>query len=395
VLAQSRPLLGSYRPLFRSARVRRLVATSLSARLAVGMFGLPMILTVRDATGSYAAAGLVSGAWSVGVAVSSPLRGRLVDRRGSRRALPPLALVSAGALAALPLVGETGSVWALAPVAALSGLAMPPFVASMRVEWQGLLGIGHPRLTQAYAFESAMQVAMFVIGPLVAAAGVALAGPRATLAATAALMLAGGLAFASQAGVEPGADRAPGRSPIRLPGVLTLVLATLLADTALGVADVTLIAFADLEGNPESGGVLIALFAAGSVVGGLLFGARMWPGSPSRQLAAITATASVAMAPLALADSLLAAAPLAVLAGAPGAAQWAAASLTLDRASGGSAGAEAYTWLSTANAVGIAVGSTVAGALVEASGTSMAFLAGCAATAAAAVFLLARRSTID
>jgi hypothetical protein len=44
-------LLGSYRPLFRSARVRRLVATSLSARLAVGMFGLPMILTVRDATG--------------------------------------------------------------------------------------------------------------------------------------------------------------------------------------------------------------------------------------------------------------------------------------------------------------------------------------------------------
>jgi predicted MFS family arabinose efflux permease len=177
--------------------------------------------------------------------------------------------------------------------------------------------------------------------------------------------------------------------------VLTLVLATLLADTALGVADVTLIAFADLEGNPESGGVLIALFAAGSVVGGLTFGARTWPGSPSRQLAAITAAASLAMAPLALADSLLAAAPLALLAGVPGAAQWAAASLTLDRASGGSAGAEAYTWLSTANAVGIAVGSTAAGALVEASGPSLAFLAGCAATAAAAAFLIARRSTID
>ena len=109
-----------------------LVATSLSARLAVGMLGLPMILTVRDATGSYAAARLVSGAWSLSVAVSSPLRGRLVDRRGSRSALPPLALVSAGALAALPLVGETGLVWALAPVAALSGLAIPPFVASMR-----------------------------------------------------------------------------------------------------------------------------------------------------------------------------------------------------------------------------------------------------------------------
>jgi predicted MFS family arabinose efflux permease len=388
-------LLGRYGPLFTSARARRLVATSLSARLAVGILGLPMILTVRDATGSYAAAGLVSGAWSVGVAVSSPLRGRLVDRRGSRRALPPLALVSAAALAALPLVGETGSVWALAPVAALSGLAIPPFVASMRVEWQGLLGEAHPRLTQAYAFESSVQVAMFVIGPLIAAVGVALAGPGATLAASAALMLAGGLAFASQAAVEPGADHAPGLSPIRLPGVLTLVLATLLADTALGVADVTLIAFADVQGSPEIGGVLIALFAGGSVVGGLTFGARNWPGSPSRQLATITAAASLAMAPLALAGSLLAAAPLALLAGVPGAAQWAAASLALDRASGGSAGAEAYTWLSTANAIGIAVGSTAAGALVEASGPSLAFLAGCAATAAAAAFLIARRSTID
>jgi MFS family permease len=211
-------LLGSYGPLFTSARARRLVATSLSARLAVGMLGLPMILTVRDATGSYAAAGLVSGAWSVGVAVSSPLRGRLVNRRGSRHALPPLALVSAGALAAIPLVGETGSVWALAPVAALSGLAIPPFVASMRVEWQALLGEGHPRLTQAYAFESSVQVAMFVIGPLVAAAGVALAGSAATLAASAALMLAGGLAFASRPRLNPAptARRARRRSGSRV-----------------------------------------------------------------------------------------------------------------------------------------------------------------------------------
>ena len=388
-------MLGRYGPLFTSARARRLVATSVSARFAVGMLALPLILTVRDATGSYAAAGLVSGAWSVGVAVGAPLRGRLIDRRGSRRALPPLALVSSGALAAVPLAGETGSVWAMAPLAALSGLSMPPFVASMRVEWQGLLGEGHSRLTQAYAFESALQVAMFVIGPLVAAVAVALVGPGATLAAAAALMLAGALAFATQAAVEPGPDLVPGTSPIRLPGVVTLVLATLLADTALGVADVALIAFADVEGSPEIGGVLIALFAGGSVVGGLTFGARTWPGSPSRQLAAITATASLVMAPLALADSLLAAAPLALLAGAPGAAQWAAASLALDRASGGAAGAEAYTWLSTANAVGIAVGSTVAGALVEASGTSLAFLAGCAATASAAAFVTARRATID
>jgi predicted MFS family arabinose efflux permease len=388
-------MLGAYRPLFRSGRARRLVATSLSARLAVGMFGLPLVLTVRDATGSYAVAGLVSGAWSAGVAVGAPLRGRLVDRQGSRSALPPLAFVSAGALGSLPLLAHTESAWVLAPVAMLSGLAMPPFVASMRVEWQGLMGEGDPRLAQAYAFESSAQVAMFVIGPLVAAGGVALVGPGTTLAATAALMLAGALAFAAKATVERRAEHAQGRAPIRLPGVLTLVLATLLADTALGVVDVTLIAFSDLRGSPEAGGVLIALFAAGSVLGGLVFGARSRRGSASAQLAAITAAATLAMAPLALADSLPVAAVLVVIAGAPSAAQWAAASLALDRASGGSAGAEAFTWLSTANAVGIALGSAAAGALVEASGTPAAFLAGCAATALATVLLIARRSTID
>jgi predicted MFS family arabinose efflux permease len=388
-------MLGSYRPLFRSGRARRLVATSLSARLAVGTFSLPLLLVAHDATGSYALAGAVTGAWSAGVAVSAPLRGRLVDRRGSRRALPPLTLLSAGALGVLPLVGESGSAWALATVTAVSGLSMPPFVASMRVEWQQLLGVGDPRLAQAYAFESAAQVAMFVIGPLLAAAGVALVGPAVTLSVTAAVMAAGGLAFASQAKVERlGEEHAHDRSPIRLPGVLTLVLVTLLADTALGVVDVALIAFGDLRGHPEAGGVLIALFAAGSVLGGLLYGSRVWRGSATAQLAAITAAATVLMLPLALVDSLVLAGVLAIAAGVPSAAQWAASSLALDHASGGSAGAEAYTWLSTANAVGIAAGSAVAGALVEASGTPAAFLAGAAATALASVLLIARRSTI-
>jgi predicted MFS family arabinose efflux permease len=388
-------MLSAYRSLFRQVRATRLVASSVSARLAVGIFALPLVLVAENATGSYALAGVVSGAWSAGVAVSAPLRGRLVDRRGARRALPPLTFVSAGALGVLPLLAETGSVWALAPVAAASGLSMPPFVASMRVEWQRLLGKGHPRLTQAYAFESSAQVALFVIGPLLAAAGVTLVGPAVTLSATAAVMLAGGLAFATEAAVEPKAvDGTVRRSPIRLPGVLTLVLVTLLADTALGVVDVTLIAFADLRGDAGAGGVLIALFAAGSVGGGLAYGARVWGTSPAIQLAAIATAATVVMLPLALAESLLVAGLLAVVAGLPSAAHWAATSVALDRASGGAAGAEAYTWLTTANAVGIAVGSVAAGALVEASGTPAAFVAAAAATALAALLVLARRRTI-
>ena len=388
-------MLSAYRPLFRQAAARRLVASSLSARLAVGVFTLPLVLVAEGATGSYALAGVVTGTWDLGVALSAPLRGRLVDRVGTRRALPPLTLVSAGALGVLPLLAQAESAWLLAPAALLSGLSMPPFVASMRLEWQALLGAGDPRLAQAYAFESSAQVGLFVIGPLLAAAGVALVGAGITLSATAALMLVGGLVFARRSLAEPhaaGSSRRP--SPIRLPGVVTLVLVTLLADTALGLADVTLIAFADLEGNAGAGGVLIALFAISSVGGGLAYGARSWGASPAIQLGAIAAVASVAILPLALAESLLAAALLALVAGVPSAAHWAVTSLALDRAGGGAAGAEAYTWLTSANAVGIGVGSILAGALVEESGTPAAFLAAAAASALAALLVFARRRTI-
>ena len=50
-------------------------------------------------------------------------------------------------------------------------------------------------------------------------------------------------------------------------------------------------------------------------------------------------------------------------------------------------GAEAYNWLSSANAAGVALGATLAGALIESRGTSTAFLAGAAGLALAACWL--------
>jgi MFS family permease len=388
-------VLGAYRPLFKRPRSLRLVATSLAARLAIGISFVPLILVAKDATDSYALAGIVTGGFSAGVAVGAPVRGRLVDRHGAARAIPPLLVVSAGALIALPLLAETGSAELMTIVAALGGLTTPPFVASMRVEWQGLLGEGHPRLAQAYAFEAAAQTSMFVIGPLLAGAGVAAIGARATLAASGTLLLAGGLAFASQAMAAPRAERVAGsRSPIRLPGVRTLVLATLLGDVALGVIDVTVVAFADHRGERSAGGVLLAVFCAGAVAGALLYGARRWRGGAAAQLAVVLGLGTALLAPLAAAESLLVLAALLIVAGAPSAAQWSAASLTLDAASGGSAGAEAYTWLSAANSVGLAAGSALAGSLIESSGTDAAFLSASAATAVAAAVVLARRRTI-
>lgn len=381
-------VLDPYRSVLGVAGARRLVLTSLGGRLSFGLFDLALVLLVERATGSFALAGAAIGLHAAGIAVSAPLRGRLLDRLGARRVLPPLVFAHALSVAALPAAGSAEAVVIL--LAGIAGLTAPPLVAAMRLEWQRLLGIGSPRLATAYAFETVAQIGVFVVGPLVAAAGFALAGPEAPLLAAAVLVLGFGLWFARIAEAEPHPARAPvrGLGSLRLGGVRTLVLTTLLADAALGIVDVAVIAFASERDSDAAGGVLLALFTTGAVVGGVGYGARSWRTPPMRRLIAVLGTFSVALLALALADSIAVLGALLLVAGAPSAAQWATTSVALDGVTPTGQGAEGATWLSSANAAGIAVGGVVAGALVEAQGTAAAFVCAGAAAAAAALVVL-------
>ncbi len=379
---------GAYRAVLATPGVARLVAASLPARLSFGLFDLALVLLIERATGSFAAAGVAIGLHAAGIAVTAPLRGRLVDRYGARRALPPILVANAASIAALPLVGGE-----LLPVvlATAAGVTAPPFVAAMRLEWQRLLGIGTPGLATAYAFETAAQIGVFVVGPLLAAGGIALAGPSAPLLAAAALSLGFGLRFARLARAVPDPERVPvrGLGSLRMGGVRTLVAVSMLGDTALGIVDIAVIAFAAERGREAAAGVLLALFTGGAVIGATVYGARAWRSPPLRRLPLVLAAYAAALAVLALPHSLWLFGALLALAGAPSAAQWATAQVALDEVTPPGQGAEGATWLSSANAAGIAAGGVVAGVLVEGPGTDAAFLAGAGLAMAAALVVLA------
>jgi MFS family permease len=386
-------VLGPYRPLFATADARRVVAASLAGRLGMGAFGLPALLAVEDATGSFATAGVATGAFSLGVAVASPIRGRLIDRHGARAALPPMVAIAGAALlliAALP--GAPG--WVYVALNALAGFTFPSIVAATRLEWQRILGEGSPRLAQAYAFESGAQTAVFVVGPMLAGAGIALLGSRVTLAASAVLLIAGTLVFAAVARA-PASGRSPlSASPIRRPGVLTLVLSIGLADAGMGGIDVAVPALLSDQGREGLAGIVLAAFAFSAVVGALVYGRRTWPMPMATQLVLIAVASCVATAACAAPATIPLLVFVLLLGGAPTAAQYAAASVALDRAAGGRAGAEAFTWLSTANGVGIAMGSAIAGFASEHWSTDAAFLIAAIGPGLAAVLLLARRATL-
>ena len=75
--------------------------------------------------------------------------------------------------------------------------------------------------------------------------------------------------------------------PLAAAGMRTLAVVLLAFGTAIGIVQVLLPAFADERGSAETGGLLLALLSGGSLIGGLVYGARSWPGPPRRRLATL------------------------------------------------------------------------------------------------------------
>ena len=129
----------TYRELLRDPQVRAVSLAVLISGVGGGAIPLALVLLVREQSGSFAAAGAVVAALGVAVGVFNPIRGRLVDRKGHRRTLAPLALVHACALVALvALAVRDAPTWALVVMAVVAGAAPAPLMSSLRALWRDL-----------------------------------------------------------------------------------------------------------------------------------------------------------------------------------------------------------------------------------------------------------------
>ena len=70
------------------------VILSAAGSMPIGMFGLGILLLAHDATGSFAVAGRVVGAFSLANALGAVAQGRLMDRLGQTRVLRAAAPVT-------------------------------------------------------------------------------------------------------------------------------------------------------------------------------------------------------------------------------------------------------------------------------------------------------------
>ncbi|AWB91013.1 MFS transporter [Aeromicrobium chenweiae] len=236
----------------------------------------PLVLTLYVVDGldrSYAEAGVLAAASTIGIAIGAPWRGRLIDRLGMRRAIGPSIVA---VLVLYPLATVVSYAW-LIPIALLMGLFLIPIFSIVRLALTVMVGEDQRRT--AFAADGVMAEASFIIGPAVGALIVTSAGGGPALIAIGVCEAIAGFLFLwlnpptrSAARTERPAEHVDPGSWVSVPLVFLFVISAGTMATLIGT-DLGIVA--ELRELDAVGSVWIAygLWGLSSLIGGLLYGA--------------------------------------------------------------------------------------------------------------------------
>jgi MFS family permease len=363
--------------------LRRPGATSITiahglGRFTPGMILLALILALREGGYPYAAVGLVTGAHQLGVAVSSPLQGRLADALGHRTVLLPDGIVYFAGTAALALGVQQGRLTAVLVATALAtGCFSPPMTACARAAF-GAMFSGRERERAFILTASNIEVG-FLLGPLVTVAIATTLGGRFAVVAAGAGVLLGAIVYAVGPTIEATSARVPtdGASrwsggafgPLRSRGLRAMVLVYLGVASSFGLFDIFAASVSEAAGRPGFAGMLISIIAAASLLSGFLYGARIWWGTlRARMLRIAILFVGVQLLLAASAGDLRLLAGAVLVAGTVIGPLNVCGFQLVDDVSPPRERAEAQSWTQAAIYLGSAIGGAVGGAVVDVAG---------------------------
>lgn len=364
-----------YVEIFRAPGALGFASAGFLARLPLAMVTIGIVAMLSQTTGRYGLAGAVAATFAVTNAVISPRISRLVDRHGQSRVLIPATAVSVAAFLALCLNTRlAGPDWLLFAFALIAGV-MPSMPAMVRARWSELYR-GTPRLHTAFAFESILDELIYMSGSVLAI-GLSLAlFPEAGPLAAALILAAGTALFVAQKSTEPPprpAESGAMGSAIRYPAVLTLTVALAAVGTIFGTAEVTVIAFAEALGDKAAASWVLAIYAAGSLLVGIVYGALRLSTPLSRQFLVFIAVVTLTTIPPLLVSSIPALALAFFLAGGAISPTFITAFGLIQRLVPSSQLTEGITWGMTGIGIGMAAGSIASGYVIDAYGAQSGF----------------------
>lgn len=382
--------LTPYRALFADRTLARILLHSLLPRLPIGMNTLALTLLVQTASGSFARAGWVAGAYMTALALQAPLLGRWVDQRGPRGILTPLALGHGAAmLALLALVLRGLALPGLLALAFVAGLLAPPVAMVLRATYRRLpLDAG--RRQSAFALDSVVTELCFILGPLLVSVALLAGSPAYAVALSAVCTVLGTPLFARSGVLDywGQAERSAARhwlGPLRVQAVRRCLGLSLMAAVGIGLNEIAIPAFATAGGTPQYVGWFYAAMSVPSALAGLYYGSRSWAWPLNRQVL-------VALLWLGGGSLLMAAAPSpwwfalgGALTGLAFGPLIAALGLQLGALSPREYVTEAFTWSMTVFMAGLGAGFWLGGLLAQSGGHAASLLAAAALMGVAAL----------
>ncbi len=368
--------MSSYADLLRTPGVARIIAAQLTARFPSGMLSLAFLLHIEHSMGSYGAAGLVLAATSIGQAVAGPLTSRWMGIWGMRRVLVLTLILCSASIFAIALVPMSLGMYMA--VALVAGLSMPPIQPAVRTIYPKM--VTSNQLTPLFSLDASAQEIIWIAGPVLTTFVAVQVSTVVAIVIAGAFLVGGGIWFI--ASPEVGQVRIP-RSKRRFgvvlrkpPVLLATITGFLLVGSCAAVEAGVVAVFG--EGGPQAG-VVLAIWALGSIVGGLALGhVPIGPWALARRMFIVFVGLALSMLytlvegggmefwwlSIALLIAGIGIAPaLAVL--------FAIVSSSVKF----SDTAEAYGWIGTGQLIGAALGSAAAGFLIDANGAIGGFWA--------------------
>ncbi len=386
------------------------------ARLPMSMTSLGIVLALNNLYGNWTVAGTMSAVCVLAMGVATPVYARLFDRHGQSRVGWPALAAQVSMLVAFALAAMMRVPLPVLFVLAIGiGATQFAFGALVRTRWSwALRDVGDPNLLNtAYAFESAVDEVVFILGPIITAGLATMIHPVVPFFVAAAAVGIGGATYFLQKRTEPPvailtpvnikagndatsdaayaaaadgvaadgsvADGATSRmravadpskhTALQFPGIFMLMVMWVVFNMCFSMFDVSMTSLTKALGRASIVGVQLAMFAVGSCIGALVFGSIRLRGSHWTHMLVFMTYLTLGFVGIYLAGSnLLLIGAIELIAGLGVAPIYATGNLIVKQTVPANFLTEGLSWLSTSVNIGQSIGSTIVGIVLDAHG---------------------------
>lgn len=335
-------------------------------RIPMAMNTVAIVFLVSDVRDSFALAGLTSAFYTLSGAIFSPRVGRLADQYGTRPVLLPITAINVVATLGLLYFIDHSTIGLLI-LAAICGGTFPNFGSYTRTRWSRSID-NQKELGSALSLESVFDETAFVVGPALAGFLFSLYGSHSPLLAGLVFLSIGGVGLAITSTDHGGFERVHddhNRGILAIPYVKSLLLSLIALGLLFGSNFVVILAVAKEGGRAADGGLWVGLYPLGSTVSGLIYGFIHWKISSSLRYSASLAVMTICTSGILFFQDLDTIVFWIIISGIAIGPALISANAFMKELVPFSRLNESFAYLSAALSIGITLGSTISGLIVQ------------------------------